>query len=47
MTYFFLEDFFVFANIVDHDEMSPYKAIHLGLHCLPKCLFTSIQNEKI
>ena len=26
--------------------MPPYAVFHLGLHCLPKCLFTSIQNEK-
>ena len=26
--------------------MLPYVALHLGLHCLPKYLFTSIKNEK-
>ena len=30
----------------DPDEMLPYAAFHLGLRCLPKYLFTSIQNEK-
>ena len=28
------------------DEMLPYTAFHLGLHCLSKILFTSIQIEK-
>ena len=32
------------ANNEDPDEMPPY---HLGLHCLPKYLLTSIQIEKI
>ena len=26
--------------------MPPYAAFHLGLHCLPKYLFTGIQNKK-
>ena len=28
-----------------YDEMAPYAAFHLGLHCLPKYLFSGIQNE--
>ena len=28
------------------EGLPPYVAFHLGLHCLPKYLFTSIQNEK-
>ena len=36
---------FNFANSADPDEMPPYVAFHLGLHCLPKYLFTGIQNE--
>ena len=35
-----------YANSEDLDEMPPYAAFHLGLHCLPKYMFTSIQNEK-
>ena len=37
---------FILANSADPDEMPPYVAFHLGLHCSPKYLFTSIQNEK-
>ena len=37
---------FVLANSSDPDEMRPYAAFHLGLQCLPKDLFTSVQNEK-
>ena len=40
------EDFFTFANCVDPDKMPPYATFHLGLHCLPKYMFTSIQNLK-
>ena len=35
---------FTLRNSVDSDEMPV--AFHLGLHCLPKYLSTSIQNEK-
>ena len=28
------------ANSADPDEMQHYAAFHLGLHCLPKYLFT-------
>ena len=38
--------FFICANSADHDEMPHYAAFHLGLHYLPKYLFTVIQNEK-
>ena len=37
---------FILANSAEHDEMSPYAAFHLGLHCLPKYIFTGIQHEK-
>ena len=40
------EDFFIIANSLDPDEIPPYATFHLGLHCLPKNLFTGIQNEK-
>ena len=33
------------ANSADPDEMPPYVAFHLGWHCLPKYIFTGIQNE--
>ena len=36
---------FILANSADPDEMPPYAAFHLGFHCLPKYLFTGIQNE--
>ena len=28
--------YFVFTNSADPDEIPPYSAFHLGLHCLPK-----------
>ena len=34
------------VHFADPGEMLPYAAFHLGLHCLPKYMFTSIQNEK-
>ena len=37
---------FILANSADPDKMSPCAAFHLGLLCLPKYLFTCIQNEK-
>ena len=37
--------FFILANCAASDEMPPYAAFHLGLHCLPKYLLTGIQNE--
>ena len=40
------EDYFILANSADTDEMQPKVAFHLGLHFLPKYLFTGIQNEK-
>ena len=33
---------FILANSADPDEMTPYA--DMSLHCLPKYLFTSIQN---
>ena len=36
----------ILANSVDTNEMLPYAAFHLSLHCLPKYLFTCNQNEK-
>ena len=47
MLFLSLKIVFIFiANSADSDEMLPYAAFHLGLHCLPKYLFTDIQNEK-
>ena len=37
---------FILANSADTDEMSPYAAFNLGLHCLLTYLFTGTQNEK-
>ena len=31
-------------NNAEPDEMPPYAEFHLGLHCLPKYLFTGIQD---
>ena len=36
---------FILINSADPAEMPPLAAFHLGHHCLPKYLFTSIQNE--
>ena len=38
---------FIFANCTGPDEMPPYAAFHLCLHCLPKYLFTGMQNERV
>ena len=39
--------FFIPANSADTDEMLPYAAFHLGLHCLPKYLLTGFKNEMV
>ena len=39
--------FFILSNSADPDEMLPYAAFHLGLHCLPKYQYIGIQNEKV
>ena len=31
---------FIYLNSAVPNEMVPYVALHLGLHCLPKYLFT-------
>ena len=38
---------FILVNSADPDEVPPYAAFHLGLHCLPKYLFTDMQNKKV
>ena len=40
------ENCFILANSADPDELQPYVAFHLGLHCLFIYLFTRIQNQK-
>ena len=35
-----LKTVFILANSADPDKMPPYVAFYLGLHCLPKYLFT-------
>ena len=37
---------FKLANSADTDEMLLYAAFHLRLHCLPRYMYTNIQNEK-
>ena len=37
---------FNIANSADTDEMLPYAAFYLGLHCLPMYLLICIWNEK-
>ena len=37
---------FILAISADPDEMLPYAAFHLGLHCLPVLRVYHIQNEK-
>ena len=37
---------FTLANIVDPDEMPPYAAFHLGLHCMAKYPFRGFQDTK-
>ena len=43
MFFLSLKIYFILANSADPDEMLPYAAFHLGLHCLPKYLFNVIQ----
>ena len=35
---------FICAISADPDEMPPYAAFHLGLHYLPRYLFTGVQK---
>ena len=41
-----LKNVLIITNSADPDEMLPYAAFHLGLHCLPKYLCTGVVNEK-
>ena len=38
-------EFTVFVNSEDPAKMPHYVSFHTGVHCLPKYMFTSIQNE--
>ena len=40
-----LKIMFISANSANADGRLTYAAFHLGLHCLPKYLLTSNQNE--
>ena len=46
LSLFSLKIVLVLAKSADPDEMQPYAAFHLGLHCLPKYLFRGFQNTK-
>ena len=37
---------FILANSADPDEIPPHAAFHLGLHCMQKDLFTSMEMAK-
>ena len=37
---------FILANSADPDEMLPYAAIHLGLHCLPQRTCLQVPRTK-
>ena len=37
---------FIITNSAEPDEMPPYASFNLGLHNLPKNLFTGIQNKQ-
>ena len=41
------EDCFILKNSADPDEMPQCVAFHLGLHCLPKYMFQSLQFSLI
>ena len=43
--FMFLKTVF-FSILAETDEMPPYAAFHLGLHCLPRYVFTGSQNVK-
>ena len=40
----FADIFFILSNSADPDEMQSFVAINLGLHCLPKYLFTRMKR---
>ena len=40
--FLYLKIVFILANSDDLNEMPPYAAFHVGLHCLPKYLFTGL-----
>ena len=42
--YFLSDDYFMFTNSVDPDEMQHYAALHLGLHCLQKYSLRGFPN---
>ena len=41
------EDCFYLSKHADPDEMQPYAAFHLGLHCLPKYKCTCLSVSKM
>ena len=43
----FLKIGFILAISADPDEMPPFAAFYLGLHYLPKYLFTGILGERV
>ena len=42
--YFSKARFFVLANTAGPDEAPACAAVHLGLHCLPKCTFVGFRS---
>ena len=44
--YYGVLTFFNLEKSENPGKMQPHVAIYLGVHCLPKCMFTGIQNEK-
>ena len=44
--FLYLKVVFILANTADPGEMPPNSTFHLGLHCLSKYLFISLQNEE-
>ena len=38
---------FISSNFVDPDEMPPYAAFHLSLHCLPKKLLPVARMKRV
>ena len=47
MMFFYPRRLFLYliAKCADPDEMTPEEEFNLGIHSLPKYLFTGIQNE--
>ena len=47
ITFLSLKIVLILANSADPDEMRPYAAFHLGLHCLPKYIISKMKGANL